>query len=65
MNDIIVILILVFLGGVALYSSFRRKNRGCGGSCGGCNGCGGCGSTCHNCERCHSDGENNTPNQQD
>ncbi len=65
MNDIIVILILVLLGGVALYSCILRKNRRCGGSCGGCNGCGGCGSTCHNCERCHSDGENNTPNQQD
>ncbi len=64
MNDIIVILILVLLGGIALYSCFRKKNRGCGGNCGGCSGCGGCGGSCHNCEHCHDDGDNDRPKPQ-
>ncbi len=43
-NDLLVILILLALGGLALYSCLRRKNRGCGG-CGG-GSCGGCGHDC-------------------
>ncbi len=47
MNDLIVILILLFLGAVALYSCLRRKKNGCGGCGSGCGDCSGCGGSCH------------------
>ncbi len=60
MNDILVILILAILGGFALYSCLRKKNRGCGGNCqdcgagcGGCGGCSGCSGDDCACNNCH------------
>ncbi len=46
MNDLIVILILLVLGGIALCSCLRKKKRGCGGDCGGCGSCSDCGGSC-------------------
>ncbi len=50
MNDLIVMLILAALAGLALCSCLRRRKRGCGDGCGGCDscggGCGGCGGSC-------------------
>ncbi len=58
MNDIIVILILLVLGGIALWSCLRRKKRGCSGECGGCGSCSDCGGSC-----CRRRPDKNTPPQ--
>ncbi len=50
-NDLIIILIIATLAGVALWSCLRRKHLGCGGRCSGCNTCsGGCGASCRCCD---------------